>query len=396
MSLEDPRTAVTRLVERLSPVSTETVALEQSGGRVLAAAVHSDRPSPAADVTAMDGYAVRVEDAAGELPISGEVSIGEPPPPMKPGSAIRIFTGGAIPEGADAVIKREDVEERPSSIFIGPDVSVESGRHIRRRGENLPEGEMVLDAGIEIDATVAAALATFGVAQPQVYRPVGVGIIATGDEVLAPSEVPTAWQLRDSNTSAVSVLTGSRPWIELVASERRIDNRELLTKTLGELLDRCDAVFLTGGVSMGDYDFVPEVIADVGGEIVFHRLRQRPGRPLLGAIGPSGQTILGLPGNPVSVMVTARRWGMQALRKLAGITEYDPPAPAVALSNDDGDSIDLWWHRLVTIDRDGRATLVQTKGSGDLVSAARSDGFIVVPPGESGPGPWPFYGWSSP
>ncbi|MEE8331726.1 MAG: molybdopterin molybdotransferase MoeA [Acidimicrobiia bacterium] len=396
MSLEDPRTAVTRLVELLSPVSTESVALDQSGGRVLAAAISSDRPSPAVDVTAMDGYAVGLDAAAGELPISGEVSIGEPPPPMKPGSTVRIFTGGAIPEGADAVVKREDVEERESSIFIGPDVVIEAGLHIRRRGENLPEGERVLDPGVEIDATVAAALATFGVTQPEVYRPVGIGIIATGDEVLAPSETPTPWQLRDSNTSAVSVLTGSKPWIDLVATERRVDNRELLTKTLGELLDRCDAVFLTGGVSMGDYDFVPEVIADIGGEIVFHRLRQRPGKPLLGATGPSGQAILGLPGNPVSVMVTARRWGLQALRKLAGITEYDPPAPAVAVANPDGESIDLWWHRLVTIDRDGGANLVQTKGSGDLVSAARSDGFVVLPPGESGAGPWPFYGWTSP
>ncbi|MDH3730487.1 MAG: molybdopterin molybdotransferase MoeA [Acidimicrobiia bacterium] len=393
MTLEDPRTAVARLVERLSPVSTESIALEQSGGRVLAAAISSDRPSPAADVTAMDGYAVRTEDATGELPISAEVTIGQAPPPMEPGTAMRIFTGGAVPAGADAVLKREDVEERAASIFIGPDVFVEAGLHVRYKGENLPQGHQVVDAGVEIDATVVAALATFGATEPTVHRRVHVGTIATGDEVLAPSETPTDFQLRDSNTSAVSVLAGSKPWVDLVASERRVDNRDLLTKTLGELVDRCDAVFLTGGVSMGDYDFVPDVIADIGGEIVFHRLRQKPGKPLLGAIGPSGQTILGLPGNPVSVMVTARRWGLQALRKLAGLREVDPPAPAVLLTNDDGESIDLWWHRLVTIDRGGGASLVPTMGSGDLVSAARSDGFVVLPPGESGPGPWPFYRW---
>lgn len=392
MTFEDPLPAVNRLLDRLDPVDTDTVSLDEAAGRVLAAPITSDRPSPAADVTAMDGYAVTAAEADGELPISGEVSIGQPPPPFQPGTSMRIFTGAAIPEGADAVIKREDVEEKDSSIVIPSGIDVAAGQHIRRQGENLAEGEEVVGAGVEIDATVAAALATFGVTDPVVRRKVRIGTIATGDEVLAPSEVPTPWQLRDSNTAAVSTLL--RPWAEVVAAERRIDNKELLAKSLSDFLDRCDAVFLSGGVSMGNYDFVPEVIAEIGGTIIFHRLRQRPGKPLLGAVGPAGQAILGLPGNPVSVMVTARRWGAMALRKLGGIADVDPAAPSVMLSHADEQTVDLWWHRLVTIGPDGAAHLVPSRGSGDLVSSARSDGFIVLPPGQSGPGPWPYYSWS--
>jgi molybdopterin molybdotransferase len=394
VTAEDPQTAVGRLLRRLAPVTTETVSLERCEGRVLATAVVSDRPSPAVDVTAMDGFAVRMADAAGEVAVSAEVGIGQQPPPLTPGTAVRIFTGGAIPDGAEAVIKREDVAEKGSSIVIGPEVTVEVGQHIRRAGENLAAGVDVVGPGVEVSATIAAALATFGINNPTVYRKVRIGTIATGDEVVAPSDKPTQWQTRDSNTSAVTALFGARSWIELVSSERRVDNRELLAKSLGDQLDRCDAVFLTGGVSMGDYDFVPEVITGVGGEIVFHRLRQRPGGPLLGAIGPSGQAIIGLPGNPVSVMVTARRWGLLALRRLAGIAEVETAVPAVRVGNDDGAALDLWWHRLVTIAADGTALLVATMGSGDMVSAARSDGFVVIPPGETGPGPWPFYAWS--
>jgi len=393
MSLEEPRPAVERLVAMLPTVSTEHVDLAEAGGRVLAEGIVADRPSPSADVTAMDGYAVATADTPGELPVSAEASIGRAPPALDRGTAVRVFTGAPIPPGADAVVKREDVVEKSASNVV--DGPIDVGRHIRYEGENLAAGEEVVAGGVEIETTVAAALATFGVDRPKVFRRVGVGTIATGDEVLAPSDQPTPWQLRDSNTSAITVAAGSNRWVELVAAERRVDNKELLTKSLTAMLEQCDVVFLSGGVSMGNYDFVPEVISGIGGEIVFHRLRQRPGKPLLGALGPQGQAIIGLPGNPVSVMVTAHRWGSMVLRKLAGFSAVAPPVPSVLLADDDGATIDLWWHRLVTIDGDGLAHLVPSRGSGDLVSAARSSGFIVVPPQLGGQGPWPYYGWTA-
>ncbi len=160
------------------------------------------------------------------------------------------------------------------------------------------------------------------------------------------------------------------------------------------MLDACDAVVLTGGVSMGDYDHVPAAVEAVGGRTVFHKLALRPGKPMLGAVGPRGQAILGLPGNPVSVMVTVRRLGIAALRRLAGFAKVDPPLPMVSLQEASTKPLHLWWYRPVRLLADGKAELVHSMGSGDLVSAARSDGFIELPPHAQGEGPWPFYTWA--
>jgi molybdopterin molybdotransferase len=157
----------------------------------------------------------------------------------------------------------------------------------------------------------------------------------------------------------------------------------------------CDAVLLTGGVSAGQYDFVPDVIAAIGGETIFHRLPLRPGAPVFGAVGPKGQAILGLPGNPVSVLVTARRLAWFALMRLAGFAEPRPRVPVVGLSNVDGKSLKDWWCRMVRLTGAGQAELVPTRGSGDVVSMGRSDGFVEVPPETTGAGPWPFYSWES-
>ncbi len=142
---------------------------------------------------------------------------------------------------------------------------------------------------------------------------------------------------------------------------------------------------------MGDADFVPEAIESLGGEIAFHRLPIRPGKPVLGA-SLDGKLILGLPGNPVSVAVTSRTIGQPLLAHLAGST-HELPSLLVTLANPDDNQLPLVWHRLVRINSGGQAELVDGKGSGDIVSLARSDGFVVVPPERFGPGPWPFVAW---
>ena len=150
---------------------------------------------------------------------------------------------------------------------------------------------------------------------------------------------------------------------------------------------------------MGDRDYVPAAVAQAGCTIVFHRLPIRPGRPILGALGPRGQAVLGLPGNPVSVLVTARRLGMIVLRRLGGLRDIDPPAPTVTLTAAAAELLGetplrLWSYRPVQLASADRAELVIARSSGDFVAAARSDGFIEVAPGGVGRGPWPFYAWS--
>jgi molybdopterin molybdotransferase len=254
---------------------------------------------------------------------------------------------------------------------------------------------MALDAGVLISPAVASALAAVGAAEPRVRRRLRVGIVPTGDELLGSD----LYHLHDANRPALAALLATLPWVEVQAIEPVPDDLAAITAALQLQLERCDAVFVSGGVSMGDRDYVPAAVVQAGCTIVFHRLPMRPGRPLLGAIGPRGQAVLGLPGNPVSVLVTARRLGMIVLRRLAGLSNMDPPAPAVTLTAEAAEllaktTLELWSYRPVRLLGAGCAEIATTRSSGDFVAAARSDGFIEVVPHGVGQGPWPFYGWS--
>lgn len=393
--LTPPREALTALLDRLAPVEAESVALAEASGRILAEPITADRPSPACDVSAMDGYAVRLADLKKHrLPMAGEVATGQAPPELPLGAAVRIFTGGAVPPGAEAVIRREDVTEHPDAIELS-EATIKPGANIRRQGENTAAGAEVLEPGTPINAATAAALATFGITRPKVHRRLRVGVLVTGDEVLPPEAQPEPWQLRDSNAHTLRALLAPLPWISLQQVRRIKDEPEPLTTAVREAIASCDALILTGGVSMGDHDHVPAAIQAAGAETIFHKLAIRPGKPMLGAIGPAGQPILGLPGNPVSVMVTARRLAIPTLRRLAGFAVADPPAPAVRLRNPGEKRLGLWWYRIVRLTGAGEVEPVATRGSGDPVSAAQSDGFVEIPPKAGGEGPWPFYQWEA-
>lgn len=397
-ALDSPHAAMTAMTAMLAlaePVGTERVELGSAGGRVLAEDLRADRPSPACDVSAMDGYAVRLSDLQGDsLPVAGAIAIGKSPPVMPPGAGLQIVTGAPIPDGADAVIKREDVIESPGMIGFTRAVasSVRPGQHIRRQGENLAAGAMVCERGRVITPALAGSLATFGIATPTVFKRVRVGVVITGDEVVDPGETPDQWRLRDSHASMLAAMLSSSSWLERGPITRVHDDAETIFQTARLTLETCDALILTGGVSMGDHDHVPGVVERLGAKLVFHRLPQRPGKPALGAITAGGKPVFGLPGNPLSVLVTAHRLALPTLMHRAGVRDMRAPT-SVRLANDDGQSIGLWWHRLVMLSSDGEARLLPSQGSGDIASAATSDGFIEIPPNRSGEGPWPFYHW---
>lgn len=401
---QSPVALLAEFAARLTPLATEAVPIAHCGDRVLAEPLCADRDSPAADVSAMDGYAVCSSDFVGgrgrTLPLVAEARIGCPPPAGRFGGAVSIATGAPVPPGADAVIPREEVAEHLHEIAVPAGLSVRPGQHVRRTGENTRAGEVVLPAGVPITPAVTAALAAFGAVTPRIHRRVRVGLLVTGDELLGTTAPAGAapWQLRDMNGPGLCTLLNPAGWVEIVELTHARDEFVPLAQTLTLLLERCDAVFLTGGVSKGDRDHVPAAVQHAGAEIVFHRLPIRPGKPLLGAIGPRGQAILGLPGNPVSVLVTARRFGVTALRRLAGFAMFNPPVPVIALpecaaGSADQPPLNLWWYRTVRLTTAGRAELVPTQGSGDIVSAARGDGFIEIPPLGTGAGPWPYYSW---
>lgn len=396
MKFEFPNDALVALSEKLNPVATESLDSSHQG-RVLASSVIADRDSPAADVSAMDGYAIRMTQVSQTttLPILGESAAGSAAPEMPSDGVLRIFTGAIVPRGCDAVIKREDTEDLGSEIRLTLDpTAISIGQHIRRAGENASKGSTVLQPGIEINGAHKATMANFGCSRINSYRPVRVTVLTTGDEVgNFQQEAPMPWQLRNSNREAIATLLAARNWISISSVEHCIDDQKQLQETLADCLNTSDAILMTGGVSMGDYDYVPDVIKDLGGDIVFHGLPIRPGKPVLGAATNDGKLLLGLPGNPVSATIGCQRLGIPLLAYMAGNRDWLPKAPVVQVENSGNKSIPLTWLRLVKLVENGVAEPVITQGSGDLVSLGNSDGFVEVPPQQNGKGPWPFHAW---
>lgn len=442
-AFESPAAAVAGLVARLTGASghhagsdaagtSEAATLSSARGRILAETIVCDRDSPAFDHAAMDGYAVRAADVraaatrarqAGEtergatitLAVIGESRIGAPPPELARSSdestphavAFRIATGAPIPcgaHGADAVIKREDVAEHVgegnsaengvSSVTLALDTAdrIAAGDHVRRRGENSQAGGLVLVPGVVLSAAALGALAAVGCVTPRVRTGLRVALITTGEELVAAHEVPGPFQVRDSNASAVGGALASQVWLEVVYEAHQPDDADLAA-ALRNVIEPpicAEAVVLTGGVSMGHRDPVLAAVESVGAEVILHGLPQRPGKPMLAAslTSRSGAAvpIFGLPGNPVSAMVTCTRIVLPVLARCAGVGQT--PAALLPrlleLEGDDGKRIGLWWHRPVTLrtreDDVTAAQLVDTRGSGDVVSVARSDGFVELPP----------------
>ncbi|MGH7131776.1 MAG: molybdopterin molybdotransferase MoeA [Phycisphaerales bacterium] len=393
-----PREAVEHVGAIVGRVGVERVGLVEASGRVLAEDAKADRPSPAVSYSAMDGFAARLVEVkrAAALPIRSEVRIGREPPALAAGVVTRIVTGGAIPAGADVVVPVEDVQERDDAVTIS-DAGIlrcKAGQFIRVAGENAKAGEVVLRAGTLLTATAVGTLAAIGIARPAVWRRVRVAVLVTGDELVAPEETPDAWQVRNSSGAALEALLGTRPWVAVAKPLHLRDDPATMGAAVSRAIAECDAVVMTGGVSMGHRDFVRDVLERNGVRIELHGMPQRPGKPVLVGIATGDKAVFGLPGNPVSSLVTCRRMVAPVLARVAGMHGADS-VPRVEVANPDLQTIPLWWQRLVRVDEHGRGVLLEARGSGDVVAAGKSDGFVEMPPGKSGAGPWSYFAWSA-
>ena len=392
-----PAEAAAALCARLAPVGAEEVPLRGLPGRVLAEPGRWDRDSPPADVSAMDGYALRAADAPASgrwLPVAGEVAIGREPPACPPGAAVRVFTGGAVPAGADCVVPRELLEEEAAGDaartgrvrWLPGSPAPIPGGHVRRRGENARAGDAALPAGAAVTPAAASALASAG-AVPRVHRRVRVAVRLTGDELhdasLPAGAVPPCG-IRDSNGPLIRAFLAGLPWAEAVSVERVPDDAEATAASVRSALTEAaaDAVLLSGGVSMGDHDHVPAACVAAGCTPVYHRLAMRPGKPNFGAVGPAGQAVLGLPGNPGSVLAGLFVLASPALRRLAGFADAQPPRPRLRVEHAGAETLNLWAYRPARIGEDGAARLLGHRGSGDPAGPAAMDGLVEVPPGE--------------
>jgi molybdenum cofactor synthesis domain-containing protein len=318
MGLLHPDEAWQRIAERLAPLPEEAVARRAAAGRVLARDLAATVDVPAADVSAMDGYAVAGEVRPGERrPVSGTIAAGDPPGFALPsGTAARIMTGAPVPHGADRIVPVEATDAGRDEVVLHAEAR--PGAHIRRRGEILRAGEPLLPAGTRLTPSALSLLATHGHATLPVHRAPTVAVLATGDEVVPPEAVPAPGQLRDSHTdfllaAGVTLGLGFEP---LGIAPDRVD----ALRPLAERGLRSDVLLLCGGVSMGEFDLVEGVLADLGCEAIFDAVAIQPGKPLVFAVHSQG-LVFGLPGNPASAMVGFWLFVRPALRRLMGIED---------------------------------------------------------------------------
>lgn len=377
----------------LAVIGEERIPILESVGRIVSEPILATRDSPAADVSAMDGYAVRITDVTNKTPVQGTIFAGSKPFPLESGKAIRILTGAVVPPNAEVVVRKEDTSEENGFVDFAPVASqLKLGTNIRKQGENARAGDAIVPRGARIGPQNMAAIASFSDHDSiAVFKKLRITILNTGDELVPLGEPLASWQIRDSNGPFLESALQRYACCEV--KRRKVPDRlDAIEEQLRLALVDSDAVLLTGGVSMGETDYVPRAVQSVGGRIVFHRIPIRPGKPLMGASTSSGQLIMGLPGNPLSVAVTWRRYALPLLLKMAGDSSNWAPNSVETIC-DDTKTLDLTWFRLVTISQDGKAHIIASQGSGDIASLGRSDGFVEIPPGEAGTGYRSYYPW---
>lgn len=334
--------------------------------------VRADRDDPATDRAAMDGVALRAADAQGSRRILGTLFAGDDPAAFRvvPGTCVRIMTGAALPPGADAIVPVEQLSASGDTVAVR--VDPKPGDHVRPRASQARAGDLLLPVGAPLTAAAAGLRAQMGLPVPSPAR-LRVDVASTGNELVAD---PAPHQIRDSNGPMLMALAHA-----LGAEVRRRpslpDDPEALSKAL-QAPDGAPILLTSGGVSMGEHDHLPGVLAGLGATILFHRIRLKPGKPMLAArLGD--RLILGLPGNPVSAYLNAMLFLPVALARLQGLAFPDPwrRSGLAAPVKNKGDRPLLHPCRL----EDGALHPLPSKGSGDLVTLAQADACAWIEPG---------------
>ncbi|WP_137896996.1 gephyrin-like molybdotransferase Glp [Sphingomonas sp. 2SG] len=367
--------AQARLFTSAAPVAVEEVPLAQAHGRWAAADVGAHRTQPATDLSAMDGYAIRFADLPGPWTLIGESAAGRPfAGAVGPGETVRIFTGAAMPAGADTVMIQEEVAADGTAIRLTGEGPPTHGRNTRRRGLDFTTGDRLIAQGERLTAARIAVAATGGVATIAVHRRVRVAICATGDELVEPGSGASPDVLPESNRAMLAALLADLP-IELIDLGILPDDLATLRDAFAGV--EADLLVTTGGASVGDHDLVRPALEAAGGSIDFWRIALRPGKPMMA--GRLGDTILlGLPGNPVSAFVTALLFVKPLVAHLAGAADPLPRTTMTILGEDlpaNGPRTDYLRAEL----RDGRAFASTIQDSSMLLTLARSHCLIVRP-----------------
>jgi molybdopterin molybdotransferase len=381
LSFEEARATVSqRTRETIGQLPVESVPLDAAPGRVLAREIRADRDYPPFNRSARDGFAVIASDVANvptTLELIGETRAGEPSHfALEPGQTVEIMTGAPGPANADAVVMVEYSRREGTSVTLTDSVS--SGRNLIVAGSEATKGQCVLQAGTRIGYPGVALLGTVGCPDVPVYRQPDVAILSTGDEVLPVSARPQNYQIRNSNAHSLAAQVrrrGAAPRILPIAKDTLEDTRQRIQDGLAS-----DILLLSGGVSMGKHDLVEEVLADLGTELFFTSVRIQPGKPLV--FGRCGKTLVfGLPGNPLSTMVTFEVFASIAVDLAGGAS--DSPLRFQQLPLAEGFRHKPVLTRFLGARLEGefgntRVRVDRGQGSGDVTAFARADCLMVA------------------
>jgi molybdopterin molybdotransferase len=378
----------------LSELAVEEEALTACSGRVLAEAVVADRDQPPFDRSTRDGFAVRASEttSGGEWTVVGQVRAGQrwTGVALELRTAIEIMTGAPVPEGADAVVMVEHVEQAEGAIRLMDGRTIRSGENVVLRGSEARAGEAVLAVGTAIEGAEIALAAACGQATLSVFRRPRVAIVATGDELVELEVTPGEQQIRNSNSYALAALVaqaGGEAMRLPIAPDRRDELEEVIREARS-----CDLVLLSGGVSMGQYDLVEEVLLGLGAEFFFTGVRMQPGKPVVFGRLPAiadetgefpSRLFFGLPGNPISVQVTFHCFVQPLLRAMGGAAVQGPRFVQATLAEEVAGKAGLMRilpARLTTDRVRPEVRVVGWQGSGDLAANARANCYAVLPP----------------
>lgn len=385
-TLITPRLAEEAIYSRLTCLPIESLPLTQCVGGTLRENVYAERDQPPFDCVTMDGIAVDSEALRRGLKrfrIQGTQAAGAPALKLANAEeAIEVMTGAILPLGSDCVIPVEQLEVSDGYAALKSGAAHPPFYNIHRRGSDSRQGRLLLEAGTLLRAPEIAVAASAGMARVRVSSQPAIMVMSTGDELIEPGDPIADYQVRRSNAYAVAA-TLRRRGFGRVGDDHAPDDEALLRERLGLHLTTHEVVVLSGGVSMGKFDLVPKVLKQLGVDEVFHTIAQRPGKPMWFGIGPQGQAVFGLPGNPVSTLVCLIRYVIPAIAEAMGTKRGAPER--LALGTAVTFQHPLTYFLPVAIEHDdwGRAWAAPKppNGSGDFLSLAGTDGFVELPPG---------------
>jgi molybdopterin molybdotransferase len=359
--------------------------LERCIGQILRQDIYAERDNPPFDRVCMDGiavashafargvrrFAVQATQAAGSpaLTLTGE------------DSAIEVMTGAMLPRGTDCVIPLEEYDLREGVVSLRNEASGDAFRNVQRRGSDSQPGVPMLTAGTRLGAPEIAVVASAGLAEVSVSRQPRFMVISTGDELVEPGKPIAEHQVRRSNAYAVVAALRGRGF-QQVANDHILDDEPMLQERLARHLSQHDALILSGGVSKGKFDLVPKVLKSLRVEEVFYQVAQRPGMPMWFGVGPAGQAVFGLPGNPVSTLVCLIRYVVPAMSLAMGARRAIQELVAIASPVKSRRSAAYFLPVAVRYDDGGRplADPRFPRGSGDFLALTEADGFVELPP----------------